>query len=298
MRTRALLVKTGEGIREIVPRDCYATISGAELLLTFPGGGEESVKLKAVKDVRFDVDVPPIRGRVRDAFSLTTSKGELVLALPENPLMYDEVGFRGLLHSIFESLLNGHPVKAAGIGGKDLVLKLIPVGGGYRRGVAFVLEGRGSPFFRFTAAEAGHLSGETWILETGREPLVITVPGRRARRLLLRYLMRFSPDVAVRLRELYSEFPDVKLPVPVLDPFERVVFEAILNGTDPLAVPSILGADVVRVEEAYDSLIRKGLLRVVGIRKVVEPTATAMSLGSLLTSVEEVKGGEADEDKG
>ncbi|WP_456365482.1 hypothetical protein [Thermococcus sp.] len=297
MRTRALLVEAGEGIEEIVLRDCYVAISGAELLLTFPGGGEKSIKLKAVEGIRFDVDVPSTRGRIMDAFSLTTSKGELVLASPENPLMYDEIGFRGLLHSLFESLLNGHPVIAAGIEKKDLSLKLIPVGRDYRRGVAFVLEGE-KPFFRFTAAEAGHLSGETWILETEEEPLALTVPGRRTRRLLLRYLMRFSPDVAVKLRGLYSEFPDVKPPVPVLNPFERAVFEAVLNGTDPLAVPALLGADVERVEEAYDSLIRKGLLKVVGIRKVVEPTATAMSLGSLLISVKEESGGEADEGDG
>ncbi|WP_297491424.1 hypothetical protein [Thermococcus sp.] len=293
MRTRVLLVETGEGIGEIALRDCYAAISGAELLLTFQGGGEKTVKLKTVEDVRFDVNVPPVGGRVRDAFSLTTSRGELVLATLENPLLYDEAGFRALLHSIFESLLNGHPVKAAGIEEKTLSLNLIPVERDYRRGVAFVLDEKG-PFFRFTAAEAGHLSGETWILETEGEPIVLTVPGRRARQLLLRYFMRFSPDVAVKLRELYSEFPDVKPPVPVLNPFERAVFEAVLNGTDPLAVPALLGADVVRVEEAYDSLIRKGLLKVVGIRKVVEPTATAVSLGSLLTSVEEESGGEAD----
>lgn len=288
VRARVMLLSAEAPAGERGWREAELSIDGGiRVRYLKPGspGGEDFFSLSSVSDLGFRV--PSYLG-VKEAFAVRFEESKvLVMAPGRNPLIYSREGFEDFVHAVFEVLLRGRPAFFWD-GGRGTPLwsrgYLRVVG----RGRLVVVGPDGSPVVSFPSVVRARVEavGErrAWFLER-YTPLGITgvylhLPEKKTRLFVLRYLARFLGGAGY-LPGIAGEFPEVLkgLVPPEISAEEREVLMALMSGMDPLELPGLLRMDPRRVEEIYDRLIRKGLLRLVGIRKVVEPTPLAeMSL--------------------
>ncbi len=268
---RARVVEIVRGKR-FPDREALLSLSHDGLSVKFldEKAGEDFFSFAALEDLGF---LPPLQ-LDEPNFTLRFLGGRiLILSIGDNPLIYDREKFEVFVHRIFVELLNGVPLI---LDGKKAHLRVIGPG------KLLIVGDEREPVLSFSSVTEAKLSEDfTWRLEfyspRGVRWFEVKIQDRRVRLFVLRYLQRFSQASWGYLVELSREFPQLKreLRVPELEPIEREVLGALIAGVDPLDVPSVLRMDVVTVEKTYDSLIRKGLLRIIGIRKIVEPTPLA-----------------------
>lgn len=282
LRVRALIIKGGKGTKV---REVALNLKHDGISLRFIDGRLEGdfFSFSALEDLGFNAPVPchqlPLALRFR-------GNVVLVLVAGDNPLIYDKGKFEAFVHGVFMKLINGKPVLVRIPEGdtpwRRAYLKIVAPG------KLLVVEEDNNQILSFPSvvgARIESLRGENvWALRkytsAGLSWVYLKIPEKEIRLFVLRYLQRFSETTLGYLLSLSEEFPQVKkeIEVPELDALEREVIMAVLSGVDPLKVPGVLGRSVREVEQIYDRLIKKGLLRVVGIRKIVEPTKLAREL--------------------
>lgn len=109
------------------------------------------------------------------------------------------------------------------------------------------------------------------------------IPEKKTRLYVLRYLIRYIPGYFEFVRKLSKEFPVLQAEfkeviekelkeLESLDEMEKQILMALYSGLNPLEVHQFLGLDEREIEEIYDRMIDKGLLKIVMIRKVVDLT--------------------------
>ncbi|NJE62586.1 CheF family chemotaxis protein [Thermococcus sp. 21S7] len=233
----------------------------------------------------------------------------LILTIGENLLIYDEKKFREFIHSIFETLINGKAVKIqlARIKGgalnmesrwQDGSLRIISIKSAKRgrteRNIVVLDEDR-KPIPVFSDVEdldteEVELNGkkvQAWkvkhfyVDETVTSYLVI--PEKKTRLFVLRYLLKYLPSYFEFIMKVSKEFPSLQSEfkevmekelkeLQSLDEVEKQILMALYSGLNPLEVHQFLGLDEREIEEIYDKMIDKGLLKIVMIRKVVNLT--------------------------
>ncbi|MCD6524970.1 MAG: hypothetical protein J7K48_08295 [Thermococcus sp.] len=277
LRARIAEVVGGNELRD---REALLSLSHDGLSVKFldEKAGEDFFSFAALEDLGF---LPPLQWDGPN-FTMRFSRDRiLILSIGDNPLIYDREKFEAFIHRIFFELLNGVPVllREAREPWKTAHLKVIGPG------KLLIVGEEGEPVLSFSSVtEAKPGEDAVWRLEfylpSGVRRFEVKIRDRRIRLFVLRYLQRFSQASWGYLVELSREFPQLEreLRVPELEPVEREVLGALIAGVDPLDVPGVLRLDVVTVEKTYDSLIRKGLLRIRGIRKIVEPTPLAKKI--------------------
>ena len=274
LRARIAEVVGGEELRD---REALLALSHDGLSVRFldERAGEDFFSFGTLEDLGFP---SPLR-RDGPNFTMRFSRDRiLILSIGDNPLIYNREKFEVFVHRIFVELLNGVPVllREAGTSWKTSHLRIIGPG------KLLLVGGEGEPVLSFSSVtEAKPGENAVWRLKFhlpgGVRWFEVKIQDRRVRLFVLRYLQRFSRASWGYLVELSREFPGLEreLHVPELEPVEREVLGALVAGVDPLDVPGVLRMDVVTVEKTYDSLIKKGFLKIIGVRKIVEPTPLA-----------------------
>ena len=276
VRARAEVLRGGKRTRK---REVVVTLSHSGVSMRFVDGklGEDFFSFSLLEDLGF---LPPFPCDEPN-FTLRFSDDRvLILSVGDNPLIYDRGKFEAFIHRIFVELLNGVPVFVRKPGEDWNVAYLRVIGPGRLLAVGK----EGERLISFSSVGEASCENGVWRLRVhspyGTEEFEVKIEERKVRLFVLRYLQRFSPLSWGYLADLSREFPwlERELRCPELEPVEREVLDALLTGIDPLEVPRVLRMDPIDVERIYDSLIRKGLLRIKGIRKVVEPTPLARKL--------------------
>jgi len=277
LRARAEVVWSGKRTQT---REVIVTLSHSGLSMRFVDekAGEDFFSFSLLEDLGF---LPPFPCDEPNFTLRFSGDRVLILSVGNNPLIYDRRKFEAFIHGIFVELLNGVPVLMRRAGEPWSVAHLRLIGPGR----LLVVENERERLMSLSSvSEAEVLEDTLWRFKvyspSGVESFDLKIGERRIRLFILRYLQRFSPLSWGYLAELSREFPELEreLKRPELEPLERDVLDVLLAGIDPLDVPRVLGVDVPKVEGVYDSLIRKGLLRIKGVRKIVEPTPLARKL--------------------
>ena len=238
-------------------------------------------------------------------------RGELMLILTigDNLLIYDEKKFREFIHTIFEILINGKTVKLllARIKGgainmeskwEDGSLRIISIKSA-KRGTTerniVVLDSSKRPIPIFSDVEDMDVEEidmegkkvEAWKIKHFYVNETITsylyIPEKKTRLYVLRYLLRYIPGYFEFVRKLSKEFPMLQAEfkeviekelkeLESLDDMEKQILMALYSGLNPLEIHQFLGLTEEEIEEIYDRMIDKGLLKIVMIRKVVDLT--------------------------
>ena len=233
----------------------------------------------------------------------------LILTIGDNLLIYDEKKFKEFIHSIFEILINGKAVKIqlARIKGgalnmestwQDGSLRIISIKsakkGRTERNIVVLDEDR-KPIPIFSDVEDLDLEEvelndkkiQAWkikhfyINETVTSYLYI--PEKKTRLFILRYLLKYIPSYFEFIMKVSKEFPTLQSEfkevmekelkeLQSLDELEKQILMALYSGLNPLEVHQFLGLEEREIEEIYDKMIDKGLLKIVMIRKVVDLT--------------------------
>ncbi len=275
--------------------DCGVKLMHEGFTLDYGKGGD-SFRFSAISDLGFRPPQLEVLSGLEEVFAIGMNDGRIViLGRGENPILYSRDEFEGTVHSIFTALLNGATVHFLDSGRKGSIRVLLSRVN--LRGNAFVVDEEFKPVLSFSALSSAELevqegpSGEKraiWKVKTvehGAKPassFKLWIPGKKTRLFLLRYLLRYGAGGPVF--SLAGEFPELSEEISTVSPDEltgreRDVLMALLSGVDPLEVPAILRMGAAEVEEVYDSLMEKGLLRLISVRKVVAPTELAGSIG-------------------
>jgi len=238
-------------------------------------------------------------------------RGELtiVFTIGENLLIYDENKFKEFIHKIFEVLINGKHVKVqlARIRGgalnmeskwQDGSLRIVAVRSARKRRtersiVVIDEDRRPIPIFSDVEdleEEDVEVNGKkiaAWKIKHFYENESVVsylhVPEKKTRLYILRYLLKYRPEYAEFLMKAAEEFPTIKTEFQEeierelkelggLDETEKQILMALYSGVGPLEVHEFLGLSEKEIEEIYDRLIDKGILKIVMIRKVVDLT--------------------------
>jgi len=256
------------------------------------GRGSDSFRFSAISDLGFNPPHLEVFSGLEEVFAIKMNDGRIIiLGRGENPILYSRDEFEGAIHSIFAALLNGATVHFLDSGRKGSIRALLSTA--KLRGNVFVVDEEFKPILSFSSLSSAELevqegpSGEkrvVWKVRTvehGAKPpssFKLWIPRKRIRLFLLRYLLRYGERGHVF--SLAGEFPELSeearaVTLDELTEKERDVLMALLSGVDPLEVPAILRMGAAEVEGFYDSLIEKGFLRLIGVRKVVAPTELA-----------------------
>jgi helix-turn-helix protein len=293
VRTKCLILYPGEGIPGKT-MECRIKLTHDGLTLDY-GKGSDFFRFSAISDLGFRPPHLEDLNGLEEVFAIRMNNGRiLILGRGENPLLYSKDEFEEAVHSIFAALLNGVTVHFLDSRRKGSIRVLLSKVG--LRGNAFVVDEEFKPVLSFSALSSAELevqkepSGErrvVWKVKTvehGAKPassFKLWIPIKKARLFLLRYLLRYGAEGHVF--SLAGEFSELSKEVRKVAPHkltgeERDVLMALLSGVDPLEVPAVLRMEPAEVEEVYDSLIEKGFLRLIGVRKVVAPTELAGSI--------------------
>ncbi|WP_297535347.1 CheF family chemotaxis protein [Thermococcus sp.] len=239
------------------------------------------------------------------------NRGELtvILTIGNNLLIYDEKKFSEFVHTIFETLINGKSVKIqlARIKGgalnldskwEDGSLRIISVTSaktGKKERNIVVLDRNMKPVPIFSDVEdmdleEVELNGQkviAWKIKHFHISETVTsylyIPEKRTRLYVLRYLMKYVPSYFEFIIKLSKEFPELEAEfkefvekelkeLQSLDEIEKQILMALYSGLNPLEIHQFLGISERELEEIYDKMIDRGLLKIVMIRKVVELT--------------------------
>ncbi|ACJ16692.1 hypothetical protein TON_1204 [Thermococcus onnurineus NA1] len=238
-------------------------------------------------------------------------RGELtlILTIGDNLLIYDENKFREFIHTIFEILINGKAVKlllARVKGGainmepqwQDGSLRIVSIKSAKRgkteRNVV-VLDPDRKPIPIFSDVEDMDVEEidmngkkvEAWKIKHFyvNETIIsyLYIPEKKTRLYVLRYLLKYIPGYFEFIMRVSKEFPMLQTEfrevmekelkeLESLDEMEKQILMALYSGLNPLEVHQFLGLDEREIEEIYDRMIDKGLLKIVMIRKVVDLT--------------------------
>ena len=109
------------------------------------------------------------------------------------------------------------------------------------------------------------------------------IPEKKTRLYVLRYLLKYIRAYFEFIMKVSDEFPALRMEskeaiekelkeLESLDEIEKQILMALYSGLNPLEVHQFLGIDEREIEEIYDRMIDKGLLKIVMIRKVVDLT--------------------------
>ncbi|KUH33520.1 hypothetical protein APY94_06045 [Thermococcus celericrescens] len=238
-------------------------------------------------------------------------RGELtlILTIGDNLLIYDENKFREFIHTLFETLINGKAVKvqlARMKGGainmesswQDGSLRIVSVksakrGKTERNIVILDQDRRPIPVFSDVEdmdIEQVDLNGkkiEAWKVKHFYINETVTsylhIPEKKTRLFVLRYLLKYIPSYFEFILKVSKEFPTLQAEfkevmekelkeLESLDETEKQILMALYSGLNPLEVHQFLGLSEREIEEIYDRMIDKGLLKIVMIRKVVDLT--------------------------
>ncbi len=239
----------------------------------------------------------------------------LVLTIGSNLLIYDEKAFKTFIHRVFEVLINGVKVKlllARMRGGalnmdakwEDGTLRIVTVRSvrkNRRERNIIVLTSEGKPIPLFSdmedldieEIEMGNKKVEAWKIKHFYENESVVsylfVEDKKVRLYILRYLLTYRKDYVELLIKASEEFPTIKAEFQEelerelkelggLDEMEQQVLMALYSGMDPLTLHEMFGISEKELEEIYDRLIDKGLLKLVMIRKVVDLTREGRKL--------------------
>lgn len=288
IRIRALILRE-PNIEGIKWREAEARLEHGELRISYTSGGELSFKLSSLKDVETDYMVISSK-EAKKGVALKFEEGTLILAVDENPMIYDKEKFWRLIHDVFGATLGGAPVQVERDGEKRRAfLKLVPSVRNPVEGAAVLVDSHSQPLLNVIHVANGRRTGEVQWEVTAELPekdvqrLRLHFPDGRTERIFLRYLLKYVPSSRRWALEIAKE---IGLNVPASDVFlsedEIEVLDALLSGVDPLEVPKILRMETARVERIYSRLIKLGLLRLVGVRKVVEPTEFAGEIADII----------------
>ncbi len=233
----------------------------------------------------------------------------LILTIGDNLLIYDEKKFREFIHTIFETLINGKAVKLllARIKGgainmesqwTDGSLRIVSVksakrGKTERNIVVLDPDRRPIPIFSDVEdmdVEEVDMNGkkiQAWKIKHFYVDETVTsflyIPEKKTRLYVLRYLLKYIPGYFEFIMKVSKEFPTLQAEfkevmekelkeLESLDEMEKQILMALYSGLNPLEIHQFLGLDEREIEEIYDRMIDKGLLKIVMIRKVVDLT--------------------------
>jgi len=240
------------------------------------------------------------------------TRGEVtvILTIGKNLLIYDEKKFKDFIHKFFEVLINGSPVKIelARIRGGALNMEAKWIDGTLKilsykspktgkREINIVITTQETPPIPIFSdmedleIENVDIDGKTvsaWKIKHFYEGESVVsylyIPEKKTKLYILRYLLRYGGgNILELLLKAAEEFPGIKMEfqeelerelkeLEELDEMEKQLLMALYSGVNPLEAHEFLGIDERELEEIYDRLIDKGILKIVRIRKVVDLT--------------------------
>ncbi|WP_048151466.1 CheF family chemotaxis protein [Palaeococcus ferrophilus] len=277
---------------------------------TFPFSALADLSIKVPDELKSDPELPHFGLK----FYLPSGEKTLILTIGKNMLIYDEDAFKKFVHKIFEVLINGASVKLllARMRGGALnmeakwesgTLKIVVVRSVRKRrkerNIIVLVEGRPVSLFAdmedldVEEIEMGDKKVEAWKIKHfyENESVVsyLLVEEKKVRLYILRYLLTYRKDYLELLMKVAEEFPTIKSEFQEelerelkelggLDEMEQQVLMALYSGMDPLSLNEMFGISEKELEEIYDRLMDKGLLKLVMIRKVVDLTRDGRKL--------------------
>jgi len=240
------------------------------------------------------------------------TRGEVtvILTIGKNLLIYDEKKFKDFIHKLFEVLINGSPVKIelARIRGGALNMEAKWIDGALKilsykspktgkREINIVITTQETPPIPIFSdmedleIEEVEMDGKlvnAWKIKHFYEGESVVsylyIPEKKIKLYILRYLLRYGGgNILELLLKAAEEFPAIKMEfqeeierelkeLEELDDMEKQLLMALYSGVDPLEAHEFLGIDERELEEIYDRLIDKGILKIIRIRKVVDLT--------------------------
>ncbi len=276
----------------------------------FPFSALEDLAIKIPDELKLDPELPHFGLK----FYLPSGEKTVVLTIGKNMLIYDEAAFKQFVHKIFEVLINGAPVKlllARMRGGalnmeakwEDGTLKIVTVRsirkGRKEMNIIVLVDGRPVSLFAdmedldVEEIDMGDKKVKAWKIKHFYENESVVsylfIEDKKIRLYILRYLLTYRRDYLELLIKAAEEFPSIKAEFQEelerelkelggLDEIEQQVLMALYSGMDPLTLHEMFGISEKELEEIYDRLIDKGLLKLVMIRKVVELTREGRKL--------------------
>ncbi|AMM53319.1 CheF family chemotaxis protein [Pyrococcus kukulkanii] len=279
---------------EVVGEDSFPFSALSDISVRIP----DEVKLNPEKEhfgIKFYI---PTRGEIL-----------LILTIEENLLIYDEKKFLDFIHKIFESLINGKPamIQLARIVGGAINMESKWQKGWLRvvkvksartqkteRSVVVITEDK-KPVSIFSdiediEVEEVDMDGrkvKAWKIRHYYINQSVTsylyIPEKQTQLFVLRYLLKYNPGTMEFIMKIADDFPALKAEfqefmerelreLEALDEMEKQILVALYSGIDPLELHQFLGVSEKEIEEIYDRMIDKGLLKIVMIRKVVDLT--------------------------
>ncbi|WP_457753491.1 CheF family chemotaxis protein [Thermococcus sp.] len=279
---------------EVVGEDVFPLSTLQDLSIQVP----DQFKLNPEKEhfgLKFYI---PTRGEIR-----------VILTIGENLLIYDEKKFKEFVHKIFEVLINGKTVwfqLARVVGGainmeskwESGKLRIVSVKSA-RRGVTerniVVLNQDMQPIPFFSDVEDLDIEEidfegkkvRAWKIKHFYIDQTVTsymyIPEKSTQLYILRYLLRYIPSYFEFIMKIANEFPTLQAEfqevmekelkeLESLDEIEKQILMALYSGINPLEIHQFLGLSEKEIEEIYDRMIDKGLLKIVMIRKIVDLT--------------------------
>ncbi|WP_048055926.1 CheF family chemotaxis protein [Pyrococcus sp. ST04] len=279
---------------EVVSEDSFPFSSLSDISVRIP----DELKLNPEKEhfgMKFYI---PTRGEVL-----------LILTIEENLLIYDEKKFLEFIHKIFETLINGKPamIQLARIVGGAINMESKWQQGWLRvvkvksartqkteRSVVVITEEK-KPISIFSdiediEIEEVDMNGKkvrAWKIRHFHINQSVTsylyIPEKQTQLFVLRYLLKYNPATMEFIMKIADDFPSLKAEfqefmerelreLEALDEMEKQILVALYSGIDPLELHQFLGITEKEIEEIYDRMIDKGLLKIIMIRKVVDLT--------------------------
>ncbi|CAB50452.1 CheF family chemotaxis protein [Pyrococcus abyssi] len=238
-------------------------------------------------------------------------RGELlvIFTIEENLLIYDEKKFAEFVHKVFEVLINGKTVMlqlARIVGGainmeskwEEGWLRVIKVKSARtqrtERSVVVITQDK-RPVSIFSdlediEIEEVEMNGKkvrAWKIRHFHINQSVTsylyIPDKKVQLFVLRYLLKYTPSAMEFIIKIADDFPTLKSEfqelmekelkeLESLDEMEKQILVALYSGINPLELHQFLGITEKEIEEIYDRMIDKGLLKIVMIRKIVDLT--------------------------
>ncbi|AEH25217.1 CheF family chemotaxis protein [Pyrococcus yayanosii] len=280
---------------EVVGEDTFPFSALTDIAVQIP----DDMKLNPEKDHFGMKFYFPTRGEVL-----------LILTIEENLLIYDEKKFKEFTHKVFETLINGKPamVQVARIVGGAINMESTWQQGWLRvvtvksartqrkeRSIIVITEEK-KPVSIFSdiediEIEEVEMNGKkvrAWKIRHFYIDQSVTsylyIPDKQTQLFVLRYLLTYVPNYLEFIMKISDEFPTLKAEfqevierelkeLEALDDTEKQILVALYSGINPLELHQFLGVSEKEIEEIYDRMIDKGLLKIIMIRKVVDLTS-------------------------
>ncbi|AEC52056.1 hypothetical protein PNA2_1141 [Pyrococcus sp. NA2] len=279
---------------EVIGEDSYPFSALTDLAVRIP----DEIKLNPEKDhfgLKFYI---PGRGELL-----------VIFTIEENLLIYDEKKFNEFVHKVFEVLINGKSVMlqlARIVGGainmeskwEEGWLRVVRVKSARtqrtERSIVVITKDK-RPVSIFSdlediEIEEVDMNGKkvkAWKIRHFHIDQSVTsylyIPDKKVQLFVLRYLLKYNPTMLEFIMKISDDFPTLKSEfqeimekelkeLESLDEMEKQILVALYSGINPLELHQFLGLSEKEIEEIYDRMIDKGLLKIVMIRKIVDLT--------------------------